>query len=58
MRGRQSACSFTGHRPAKLPWGTREDDQRCIALKRRIADAVKAAYEDGYRNFLCGMAMG
>lgn len=58
MKGRQSACSFTGHRPAKLPWGTREDDHRCIALKRRIADAVEAAYAEGYRHFLCGMAMG
>ena len=58
MRGRQSACSFTGHRPSKLPWGFREDDSRCVALKRRIADAVEAAYEEGYRHFLCGMAMG
>ena len=58
MRGRQSACSFTGHRPAKLPWGLREEDARCVALKKRIADAVAAAYEEGYRHFLCGMAMG
>ena len=58
MRGRQLACSFTGHRPAKLPWGHREDDSRCIDLKRRLADAVEAAYEEGYRHFMCGMAMG
>ena len=58
MRGRQSACSFTGHRPAKLPWGFREEDARCMILKRRIADAVESAYEEGYRHFLCGMAMG
>ncbi|MBE6961556.1 MAG: DUF1273 domain-containing protein [Ruminococcaceae bacterium] len=58
MRGRQSACSFTGHRPAKLPWGMREEDRRCVALKQRIADAVEIAYEEGYRHFLCGMAMG
>ena len=58
MRGRQSACCFTGHRPAKLPWGYREEDLRCLDLKRRMADAVEAAYAEGYRHFLCGMAMG
>ncbi len=58
MRGRQSACCFTGHRPSKLPWRYNEDDARCIALKRRMLDAVEAAYEEGYRHFICGMAMG
>lgn len=58
MRGRQSACCFTGHRPEKLPWRDREEDPRCLALKRRIADAVEAAYQQGYRHFLCGMAQG
>ena len=27
-------------------------------LKRRIADAVETAYQEGYRHFLCGMAQG
>lgn len=58
MRGKQSACSFTGHRPGKLPWKYKENDPRCLALKARMADAVKAAYDEGYRHFLCGMAMG
>ena len=58
VRGRPVTCCFTGHRPAKLPWGDNEEDQRCLALKRRIADAVEAAYEEGFRHFLCGMAMG
>ena len=58
MRGRQSACSFTGHRPGKLPWGYDESDGRCVELKRRIRDAVDAAYEEGFRHFLCGMALG
>ncbi len=58
MRGKQFACSFTGHRPTKLPWGYREDDPRCIALKRRLFDAVEAAYAEGYTHFLCGMAQG
>lgn len=58
MRARQESCCFTGHRPGKLPWGYNEQDERCLALKRRIADAVEAAYEQGYRHFLCGMAQG
>lgn len=58
MRGRQSACCFTGHRPGKLPWGYDEEAAGCLALKRRIADAVETAYEEGYRHFLCGMALG
>lgn len=58
MRARQVSCTFTGHRPAKLPWGYLETDPRCISLKRRIADALEAAYQEGYRHFLCGMAQG
>ena len=58
MRGRPVSCCFTGPRPAKLPWRHDEDDPRCVALKRRIRDAVEAAYAEGYRHFLCGMAMG
>ncbi len=58
MGARQESCAFTGHRPEKLPWGEREEDPRCVDLKRRITDAVEAAYEEGYRHFLCGMARG
>ena len=58
MRGRQSTCSFTGHRPEKLPWKHNEEDPRCLALKQRMEDAVEAAYEEGYRHFICGMAQG
>ena len=58
MRGRQSACCFTGHRPGKLPWRYNEEDLRCVLLKARIADAVEAAYQEGFRHCLCGMALG
>ncbi len=58
VRGKQSACCFTGHRPGKLPWRYHEEDPQCIALKRRIMDAVETAYEEGFRHFLCGMALG
>ena len=58
MRARQESCCFTGHRPGKLPWRYNEFDPRCLKLKRRIADAVELAYEQGFRHCLCGMAMG
>lgn len=58
MKARQESCCFTGHRPAKLPWQYHEEDPRCLKLKRRICDAVDLAYEQGFRHFLCGMAMG
>lgn len=54
----ETTCCFTGHRPEKLPWGHNEADKRCIALKRRLRDAVAAAYEEGFRHFICGMARG
>ena len=55
MPARQESCCFTGHRPAKLPWGYNESDPRCVKLKERIADAVLLAYQEGYRHFLCGI---
>ncbi|MBQ9459459.1 MAG: DUF1273 family protein [Oscillospiraceae bacterium] len=58
MRGRQSACSFTGHRPAKLPWGDREEDVRCLALKARLHAAAESAILEGTEHFICGMAEG
>ena len=58
MRARPVSCCFSGHRPAKLPWGENEDDPQCLALKVRLRDALDAAYEAGYRHFICGMANG
>ena len=58
MPARQESCCFTGHRPAKLPWGYREEDPRCVTLKARISDAVTLAWQEGYRHFICGMAQG
>lgn len=55
---RRRSCCFTGHRPGKLPWGSNEEDPRCVALKAAIRDAVTAAYDEGYRHFICGMARG
>ena len=58
VKGRQSSCCFTGHRPAKLPWGDNEGDIRCLALKARIRAAVESAMMEGMDHFICGMAEG
>lgn len=58
MRARPVSCCFSGHRPTKLPWGSKEDDERCVALKRRLWDILEMTYEEGYRHFICGMAQG
>lgn len=58
MRAPQISCSFSGHRPEKLPWGDNERDERCLALKDAIRQMVEKAYADGYRHFICGMARG
>ncbi len=55
---RAICCCFTGHRPSKLPWRYNERDPRCLAVKSWLDQAVERAYQDGYRHFLCGMAMG
>lgn len=51
-------CCFTGHRPAKLPWGMDERDPRCLALKRSILREAEALYRRGVRRFISGMALG
>ena len=55
---REISCSFTGHRPEKLPWGENELDPRCLEIKAKLVTAVETAYEAGCRHFLCGMARG
>ena len=55
---REITCCFTGHRPAKLPWGANENDPRCLSLKEEIMASLRAIYDCGYRRFICGMAIG
>ena len=43
--------------PSK-PWGSREEDPRCLRLKVRLLDALRSAYDGGFRHFICGMARG
>jgi len=36
------SCSFTGHRPQRLPWRYNENDPACIALKETLAKEIAA----------------
>lgn len=58
MAQREQTCCFSGHRPAKLPWGGNEADERCLALKGELAAHLETLYAEGYRHFICGMALG
>ena len=58
MPVREYTCCFTGHRPLRLPWGMNETDPRCIDLKERLRTTLEETYNNGYRHFICGMAIG
>ena len=58
MTEREKTCCFTGHRPVRLPWGSRDSDPRCLDLKEQLAATLNGIYESGYRHFICGMAEG
>lgn len=51
-------CSFTGHRPERLPWGYDEDDSRCLRFKVNLEQQIKEVYQTGVRHFITGMALG
>ena len=55
---KENTCCFTGHRVQKLPWGPRETDPRCAALRIRMFDRLEELYDRGIRHFICGMAQG
>ena len=53
----KTAC-FTGHRPQKLPWGFNEADIRFIKMKKKTKKEILKAIKNGYKYFICGMALG
>lgn len=53
------SCAFTGHRPAKLPWGSDEKDPRAVELKKKLKDYIRLLVDQkGVRRFVSGMAPG
>ncbi len=49
---------FTGHRSQKLPWGFNEVDERCLKMKKILCLEIEKSILQGYKTFLCGMALG
>lgn len=54
----KTTCAFTSHRPHKFPWKDKEDDPRCIALKKVLTEQITALTEAGITDFFSGMADG
>ena len=55
---KQYTCSFTGHRPFKLPYGFEEDHPDCVRLKLMLGMEIESLFFKGYDTFLCGMCWG
>lgn len=58
MINMNKVCSFTGHRPQKLPWGFNEKNERYFRMRENTKQKIENAIKDGYKIFLCGMAIG
>ena len=52
------ACAFTGHRPNKFSWRYNEDAPGCVALKKTLVEQIASLADDGYTDYLSGMAIG
>lgn len=56
---KENTCCFTGHRPQSLPWGFRENDFRCAALKNALREEIlNMIRENNVRHFISGIALG
>ncbi|MDD4415931.1 MAG: SLOG family protein [Proteiniphilum sp.] len=55
---RSFACAFTGHRPMKFSFGYDEEADKCIRLKRILAEQISALISCGVSVFYSGMAQG
>ena len=51
-------CAFTGHRPQNLPWQFNEADTNCLKLKQILNQQISQLAENGFTDFLSGMALG
>lgn len=58
MRERAVCCAFTGHRPQKLPEKGDEKSNQIMQCKHFLFGEIAGAIQEGYREFLSGMAMG
>ena len=49
---------FTGHRSNKLPWKYDETKESCVLFKKHLKSVLIKAIENGFTNFISGMAIG
>ncbi len=55
---KQNTCCFSGYRPYKFKFNFEKGNRDFICLENNILNALLESYNDGYRYFLCGGAMG
>lgn len=53
-----SACAFAGHRPMRFSFGYDEEDEKCIQLKKVLAEQVETLIRCGVSTFYSGMELG
>ena len=54
----ESASAFTGHRPTRFCFGYDEADERCVKIKKLLAERVGTLIAEGVTIFYSGMALG
>ncbi len=51
-------CAVTGHRPTRFRFKYDENNNGCKRIKKRIRDQLMLLYEQGFRQFWVGGALG
>lgn len=51
-------CAITGHRPTRFPFKYDENNNGCKRIKKRIRDQLIQLYEQDFRQFWVGGALG
>ena len=54
--GKILRCAFTGYRPQNMPFGSNEEDVRCVDFKQRIRYVIESLVKGGYSHILTGGA--
>lgn len=55
---RELTCAITGHRPTRFRFKYNENNNGCKRIKKRIRDQLMLLYEQGFRQFWVGGALG
>ena len=55
---RTLTCAITGHRPTRFRFKYDENNNGCKRIKKRIRDQLIQLYEQGFRQFWVGGALG